>query len=151
MGLKGTHVCLTPSTFQKSRNLRDAPSLPRLWPPSSTQAPWSSFANSCSPQHAFLHPHFGPGDWRGKCSQRRKFRRRRVGLRSEQASGWAGPTARGREGASAGQEPARWRWCPSSARAVRVAPAAAVSRARAQAPALRVAGDGGCVWGGDSP
>lgn len=101
MNLKGTHVCLAPPPSKSRGTLQLPPPFRDSRPLCTTQAPWSGFANSRfppPPSATFSStPHFGPGDWRGKCGQRRKFGRRRVGLRSEQASGWVAGRVHGAE------------------------------------------------------
>lgn len=119
MDLKGTHVCLTPPP-PRSRGTRGTVLLP---PPSrgsrplgSTQEPSRSYANSGSfpPNTLFCTP--TSGRVTGAESAARGGSSDAVGWgsgQSRRAGGWrARSTVRGREGASAGQEPARWRWCP---------------------------------------
>lgn len=70
----------------------------------------------------------------------------------ERVGGGPGPLCGAARGRAQGRSRRGGAGVPGSARAVHVAPAAAVSRAElgARARGLRVAGGGGCVWGGDS-
>lgn len=120
MDLKETHVCLTPPPFKSRGTLQLPPPFRSLRPLSSTQAPWSGFANSRSPPHPpgsdMLSSTPTSGRVTGAESAARGGSSDAVGWgsgRSRRVGGWrTGSTVRGREGASAGQEPARWRWCP---------------------------------------
>lgn len=90
MDLKGTHVCLTPPPPRsRGTTLQPPPPFRDSRPLSSTQEPTSS---SFCKLRFFSPTRFSlpllRADWRGKCGQRRKFGRRRVGLRSELESGW---------------------------------------------------------------
>lgn len=82
MNLKGTNACLAPH-LTKVGEPWDCPlPHPRLPSPQLHPSAPSSFGNSVSlPRTLFPPPpHLGPEDWRGKCSERRKFGDRRVGL-----------------------------------------------------------------------
>lgn len=116
MDLKGTHVCLTPPPPRSPGTLQLPPPFRGSRPLCSTQEPSSCSANSgsCSPNTLFSTP--TSGRVTGAESAARGGSSDAVGWGSSQSrrvGGWrARSTVRGREGASAGQEPARWRWCP---------------------------------------
>lgn len=118
MNLKGTHVCLAPPPSKSRGTLQLPPPFRDSRPLCTTQAPWSGFANSRfpPPPSATFSSTPTSGLVTGAESAAREGSSDAVGWgsgRSRRVGGWqAGSTVRSREGASAGQEPARWRWCP---------------------------------------